>query len=70
MIKRHQHVLHLLRIKERKMNIPPSRLELDATFRREREAGRKEKGHKENQGAEEMVKDRHTEEESRGATET
>lgn len=36
MIKRHQHVLHLLRIKERKMNTPPSRLELDVTFERER----------------------------------
>ena len=27
---------NMLRIKERKMNIPPSRLEFDATFERER----------------------------------
>ena len=40
MIERHQHVLHLLRIKESKMNVPPSRFVLDSTFRTEREAGR------------------------------
>ena len=46
MIERHQHVLHLLRIKESKMNVPPSRFVLDLTFRREREKQGGWEGHR------------------------